>query len=75
MAAKIINLTERIESQENALWDRRARALGFRDFAALEAANNAEFDEQFEWLQANCTHPDKHPDLGMCENCAELLPP
>lgn len=73
--AKVISLTERIESQENELWDRRARALGFENFAALEEANNAEFDAQFESLQANCTHSDKHPGLGMCEDCADLLPP
>lgn len=72
---KVVSLTERIESQENELWDRRARALGFANFAALEEANNAEFEAAFESLQASCTHADKHPELGMCENCAELLPP
>jgi len=75
MTAKVISLTERIEANENALWDRRAQSLGFKDFASLEAANNAEWDAQFDWLQAHCNHPGKHPDFGMCDDCAGLLPP
>jgi hypothetical protein len=74
MNAKVTNLAEIFESREQAHWDRQARAAGFANFAALEAAHNAAFDAACDWLEANCTHADKHPDLGMCEDCAEQLP-
>lgn len=74
MSAEIINLEDILESRDRAYWDKKARAAGFVNFAALEAAHMAEFDAAHDWLQANCTHADKHPGMGMCEDCAEKLP-
>lgn len=73
MIGQVINFMEVLESRDRAYWDSQARALGFANFAALESANMADFDAQFDWLQANCSHADKHPGLGMCESCAEQL--
>jgi hypothetical protein len=67
----IVSLTERIQRREQAYWDREARALGFKDFAQLEAADNAAFDAAWTDLEKNCNHPDKLPDLDVCERCAE----
>lgn len=73
MTAQVINLTDAIEARDQQRWDAAARSLGFKDYAALEAANLAEFESRFEWLQQRCVHADKHPELGMCETCASLL--
>lgn len=73
MTAQVISLAEILDAREKAYWDAQARAVGFKDFAALEDANAAEFDAQYEWLQAICTHDDKLPQLGMCVDCAERL--
>lgn len=70
---KVVSLTERLEQRENAYWDRQARAMGFANFAELEKVATAEWDAEFERLQAGCSHPDKHPDLGMCVACADKM--
>jgi hypothetical protein len=74
MSATVICLQSAIDARELKLWDAEARALGFVNFAALEAACDAEWDARFEYLQQQCTHSDKRQDIGMCERCAELLP-
>lgn len=67
----VASITQRIEQREQARWDREARALGFKDFAALEAAEAEVFDAAWSELERNCNHPDKFPGLNVCEQCAE----
>jgi hypothetical protein len=73
VSANVINLAAAIEKREQRHWDAAARTQGFRDYAELHEAYEKEFDAQFEWLQKNCDHADKHPGLGMCEECAGRL--
>lgn len=67
----IISLAEKQEQRDKVYWDRQARALGFKDYAALEEAQMAEFDAAWSELERNCNHPDKREDIGVCERCAE----
>ena len=73
----VTNLNVWKENKELALQDayfeRQARALGFRDFAELEDASEAAFEAAMDLQQKRCTHPDKHPSLGMCEDCMSRL--
>lgn len=73
MIAPVIDLVAIIEARETKRWDALARAAGFKDYAALEQAYEAEFDRRYQWLEDHCTHTDKHPDLLMCEQCADCL--
>ncbi len=53
-------------------YDVQARRLGFADFASLEAAEDAAFNEAYELAEKACTHP-KFQDYGMCEECLEAV--
>ena len=68
---KVVSLVQRIEQREQAYWDREARAFGFKDSAALEAAESEAFDAAWGELEKNCNHPDKVHDLNVCERCLE----
>lgn len=67
----VVSLIQRIEQRDQAHWDREARALGFKDFAALQDAEVEAFDAAWSELEKNCSHPDKLPELNVCERCAE----
>lgn len=61
------------EERERRHWDAMARAQGFADYESLALWCDADFDRRFTLAQSRCTHADKHPDLGMCEECAAAL--
>jgi hypothetical protein len=67
----VASLIQRIEQREQSHWDREARRLGFKNFADLEIAESEAFDAAWSELEKNCNHPNKHPDLNVCECCAE----
>lgn len=67
----VVSFSERWALREKAYWDREARRLGFKDDADMEAAASEAFDAAWDELERNCTHPDKIPELNVCEQCAE----
>ena len=73
MRAQVVSLSEFRQRREDEIFDRQARALGFADFAELDKVVTAEWEAEFERLQAGCSHPDKRPDLGMCVACADKM--
>lgn len=71
--SNVLDMAKHMERRENSYWDNQARRFGFADFASLSEAEQASFDEAWDQQAQRCTHPDKLPQLGMCENCAQAV--
>ena len=50
-------------------YDAQARMLGYENFAALEKANNADFEKEHDRVKALCKCPGINWDTDFCHEC------